>query len=223
MLAWFAGALLAAAVVAATRWWLTRVDPLGRPRPFPVFSVAALALVGGGLFVPVLRHAQLENRLESVASHLVGAPVTVHCQSVSKELMDVGAELGYVRYGADGVPEHATLIKRAQCKDLARYLGSDHHNPSAAEVLAVHVLTHEAMHMAGSTAEDRAECLAVQRDAETARLLGASPEDASVLSQTYWRTVYPRMPDGYRTADCRPGGSLDRGSPDAPWLVPATG
>jgi hypothetical protein len=223
MLAFFAGALLVAAALAATRWWLTRVDSIGRPRPFPVFSVAGLALLGGGLFVPVVRHAQLEHRLNAVASVLVGAPVTVHCQSLGKELVDVGPELGFVRYGANGVPEHSTLIKREACNDLRRYLGSDHHHPSAAEVLAVHVLTHESMHMAGSTDEDRAECFAVQRDAETARLMGASPADAVRLARTYWLTVYPRMPEGYRSAECRPGGALDRVSPDAPWLGGAAG
>jgi hypothetical protein len=223
MLAWFAAALLVAAVVAATRWWLTRVDAIGRPRPFPVLSVVLLAALGGGLFVPVVRHARLEGRLESVAGQLVGAPVSVTCQSVGKELVDVGSELGYVRFGADGVPEHATLIKRDQCTDLSRYLHSDHNHPSDGEVVAVHVLTHEAMHMSGVTAEDRAECLAVQRDAQTARLLGASPEAAHRLARTYWLTVYPRMPDDYRSADCVAGGAMDQRGGDAPWQMSPAG
>jgi hypothetical protein len=223
MLSFVAGALLVAAALAAIRWWLTRVDAIGRPRPFPVFSVTGLALLGGGLFVPVLRHAQLEHRLDSVASVLVGAPVTVHCQSLGKELVDVGPELGFVRYGANGVPEHSTLIKREVCSDLRGYLGSDHHHPSDAQVVAVHVLSHESMHMAGSTDEAQAECFAVQRDAQTARLMGASSADAVRLARTYWLTVYPRMPEGYRSADCAPGGALDRRSPDAPWLGPAVG
>ncbi len=82
----------------------------------------------------------------------------------------------------------------------------------------MHVLTHEAMHMAGITDEARAECLAVQRDAKTARLLGASPQEAADLARRYWRTFYPRMRDEYVTPECRPGGQLDQASPDAPWL-----
>ena len=153
MLTWLAGASLVAAVVAAIRWWLRRVDSLGRARPFPVLSVALLAVAGVGLLVPVVRHGQLEDRLDSAASALVGVPVQVHCQTAGKQFIDAGVELGYVRYGPDGVPERETLIKRKQCRDLAHYLGSSRERPSEAEVVAVHVLTHEVMHMSGVTDE----------------------------------------------------------------------
>ena len=84
--------------------------------------------------------------------------------------------------------------------------------PTRDQVEAVHVLTHEAMHLSGRLEEAAAECAAVQRDAHTARLLGAP-------AAAYWRDVYPLMPDGYRSADCRPGGTLDDGLTDAPWLA----
>ncbi len=218
MLTFLAGALLLAAVVAATRWWLRRVDALGRSRPFPVFSVALLVVMGAGMLVPGVRHHQLEDRLAAVASNLAGHPVVVNCQTAGQEWVDAGAELGYERYGRDGVPERETLIKHAQCKDLSRYLRSHGDHPDHGQVLAVHVLTHEAMHMSGATDEARAECLAVQRDAKTARLLGASPQEAAAMARRYWRTYYPRMPDGYVTPECRAGGQLDLASPDAPWL-----
>jgi len=218
MLTWLASATLLAAVVAATRWWLRRVDALGRARPFPVFSVTVLVIVGVGLLVPGARREQLEDRLEVVAGSLVGAPVVVECQTAGREFIDVGSELGYVRYGPDGVPERATLIKRAPCRELSRYLRSDHDHPNDAQVVAVHVLTHEAMHMSGITDEARAECLAVQHDARTARLLGAAPDEAAELAGRYWRTVYPQMPSRYVSTECRPGGQLDQASPDAPWL-----
>ena len=40
---------------------------------------------------------------------------------------------------------------------------------------------------------------------------------ALALAVSYWRTVYPRMPDGYRSSACRPGGAMDERLPDAPW------
>ena len=218
MLVWLAALVLAAAVVATVRWWLRRVDSLGRARPFPLLSVVLLVVAGVGLLAPVARHEQLEDRLSSTASALVGSPADVRCQTAGQEFVDAGAELGYVRYGRDGVPERATLIKRGPCRALARYLRSDRQDPSHDEVVAVHVLTHEAMHMSGVTQEARAECLAVQQDARTARLLGASAEEAADLARRYWTSVYPRMPSRYVSADCRPGGPLDQGSPDAPWL-----
>ena len=216
MLTWLASAALLGAVVAATRWWLRRVDALGRSRPFPAFSVIVLVIVGVGLLVPGVRHRALEDRLAAVAGALAGVPVVVDCQSAGQQFIDAGAELGYVPYGEDGVPERTTLIKRDQCQDLSRYLRSQ--EPSDDQVLAVHVLSHEAMHMSGITDEARAECLAVQLDARAARLLGASPEAAADLAGRYWRTFYDRLPAHYRSSDCGPGGALDQASPDAPWL-----
>jgi hypothetical protein len=86
-------------------------------------------------------------------------------------------------------------------------------------VVAVHVLTHEAMHLSGRLGEAAAECAAVQRDAHTARLLGARPGDAAELAAAYWRNIYPLMPEGYRSGDCHPGGPLDERLADAPWLA----
>ena len=39
---------------------------------------------------------------------------------------------------------------------------------------------------------------------------------AAVLLQI----VYPLMPDGYRSRDCRAGGPMDERLADAPWLAP---
>ncbi len=220
VLTWTAVGLLGAAALLAGRWLLHRRDGLGRQIRFPVTSVVVLVLVGAGLLVPVVRHHRLEQRLAVAASQLVGAPVRVHCQTAGQEFVDAGAELGYVRWGRDGVPEHQTLVKHAQCGDLADYLGGGKDTPSEDEVVAVHVLTHEAMHMAGETAEAVAECQAVQRDARTAELLGATPEQARRLAETYYASVFPRMPDEYRSEDCVPGGRLDEGLPTAPWAAP---
>ena len=51
----------------------------------------------------------------------------------------------------------------------------------------MHVLTREAMHLAGRLDEAAAKCAAVQRDARTARLLGAAGADAAGLAAAYWR------------------------------------
>lgn len=217
MLTWFAFALLAVALVVAGRWLMHRQDALGRDRAFPLISVLVLASLGGGLLVPVVRHHRLETHLTAVATALVGARAVVHCQTAGQEMLDLGPELGFVRWGPGGVPEHQTLIKREPCGALAHYMGGDYSDPSADEVVAVHVLSHEARHMAGTVNEAAADCQAMQRDARTATLLGATPAQALHLARTYWRTVYPRMPDDYRTLECVPGGALDEHLPDPPW------
>jgi hypothetical protein len=71
--------------------------------------------------------------------------------------------------------------------------------------------------MSGETSEAKTECIAVQRDAEMARLLGASDIAARTLAESYWAQIYPRMPEGYRASQCGPGREMDIHSPDAPW------
>ena len=222
MLTWLSFGLLASVAAVVARWLATRVDAIGRRRGFPWVSVVLLAALAAATAAPVVLDGLRERRLARVASAVVGAKVGVRCQSFGEAFVDARIELGYVRYRPDGRPERSTLIKRDQCRDLAAYQRSDKHHPSGAQVVAVHVLTHEAMHMAGIVDEARAECAAVQRDARTARLLGASPADARVLAGRYWRTVYPLMPDGYRTRDCGPGGPLDEAGQDAPWASPSS-
>jgi hypothetical protein len=219
VLTWSAVGLLSSALLLTARWATHRRDALGRLRAFPLASVLLMVALGTGLLVPVIRHHRLEVRLSDVSSTLVATPVVVHCQTAGQQFVDVGAELGYVRYGSDGVPEHTTLIKRAQCAALSSYLRSDHARPSRDEIIAVHVLSHEARHMAGMTDEARAECQAMQRDAVAAALLGADPQQAWELARSYWHDVYPQMSEGYVSGDCRAGGALDEHLDSAPWAA----
>jgi hypothetical protein len=220
VLTFMAVALLTGAAVAAIGWGLRRTDELGRPRQFPWVTVALLLALGVGAAVPGVLRASQERRLGGAASALAGARVAVRCQSFGGAFVDAGPELGYVRWRADGHPEAWALIKRDQCRHLAAYVRSGHGRPSRDQVVAVHVLTHEAMHLSGRLDEAVAECAAVQRDAHTARLLGAGPAEAAGLAAAYWRNLYPLMPDGYRSGQCRPGGAMDERLPDAPWLAP---
>jgi hypothetical protein len=213
--------LVVAACVMTGRWWMRRYDALGRPRPFPRVGVGLLVVLALVVAVPTyLRHRE-EDRLSAAATQLVGASARVHCQTIGQEMVDLGSELGYVKWGMDGVPEHRTLIKHGPCRALHGYLDSSKQRPNDGQVVAVHVLTHESMHMHGLTGEAQAECAAVQRDAETARLLGADEASARTLARRYWLEIYPRMPDDYRSAQCGPGGSLDEHLPDAPWSYDA--
>lgn len=210
----------AGSVAAALRWWVRGADDLGRPRAFPAITVAVTLVVAVVSAVPVVRHARAQDRLEAVARVLVGQPAQVHCQTFGETWTDAGGELGYVRWGPGGVPERRTLIKYEPCRDLAAYrrgVPSRADDLPLAQVVAVHVLTHESMHMRGLTSESQAECAAVQRDALTATLLGADPAQARALARRYWREVYPRMPSEYVTGACAPGGAQDEHLADPPW------
>lgn len=209
--------MAATAAGVGLRWTVTRVDSLGRTRPFPAISVIVAALGALVCAVPVLLSARLEHRLTAAASDVVGSAVEVHCLTLGQTWLEAHAELGYVLIRPDGRPEHRAVIARQACEDLRSWLQSDRRNPSRDQVIAVHVLTHEAMHMAGVVDEAQAECLAVQRDAQLAQALGGTAQQAGELAFRYWREVYPQMPDSYWSAECRPGGALDDGLPYAPW------
>ena len=219
MLIWVSAALLILGLGLTVRWSLARYDALGRRRDFPRISVALCLVIGIGTAIPVGLHVRTERRLNAAASALAGVEVTVHCQNASEATFDPGPELGYVKYGADGVPDHHTLIKWKPCHELAAWLGSDREHPTRGQMIAVHVLTHETMHMAGSTDEAVTECRAMQRDAAMAERLGADPSAARSLAVRYWQEVYPSMAEGYRSGDCAPGGRLDEHLADPPWPV----
>jgi hypothetical protein len=114
------------------------------------------------------------------------------------------------------MPERKALIKYGVCGDLRHWLRSGKDEPSRKEVIAVHVLTHETMHMRGITDEAQAECAAVQRDAAMAVALGATTAQGEALARRYWAELYPQMPDGYR-GGCGPGGEFDEGFAQTPW------
>lgn len=216
-MAWSVVALLVAAVVVAARWAMRRTDALGRSRRFPVASLVLLVVPAGVLAVPVLRHHGLEDRLSRAATALVGHRVEVHCQTAGEQFVHAGADLGYVAFGPDGRPEPRTVLAREPCAALQAYLDGSRVNPSRDQVVAVHVLSHEARHLAGTVDEARAECEAVQRDAHTARLLGARDADAHRLARLYWAVEHPGLPEAYRSGECAEGAAWDEHLPDAPW------
>jgi hypothetical protein len=216
VLTWLAVGLVAGAAVTAIGWGLRRTDELGRPRRFPWVTVTLLLVMGAAAAAPGgppdLPGAPPQRGRLDAGRGQGGGALPDRRRGLSRRR----PELGYVRWRADGSPEPWTLIKRDQCRHLAAYLRSDKRPPTRDQVVAVHVLTHEAMHLSGRLGEAVAECAAVQRDARTARLLGARPADAAALAGAYWRNLYPLMPDGYRSDDCRPDGPLDEGLADAP-------
>ena len=76
-------------------------------------------------------------------------------------------------------------------------------------LVAVHVLAHESMHLAGIVDEAEADCLGLQLDAFVAMRLGAPSALARQLATDYWTQYYPEQPPGYRSPRCHDGGALD--------------
>ena len=145
--------LLCGAFALAFRWGMHRTDALGRAEPVPRCCARAPArpCAAGrpaGCRAPSRATPPRLGRLE-----LIGTQVSVHCQTAGEAFVDAGWELGFVKYDSEGVPEHKTLIKQGPCHDLRAYLHSSKAHPNANQILAVHILTHESMHMSGITTE----------------------------------------------------------------------
>lgn len=190
------------------------------------FLVVLIAVLG---FFEV-RWLVREHQYSQIASELVGREVSVHCQRSAASLVDISGFMGYVPYPADGSPADEAFLRNDTCRALGRYVSSDdvRSSPELVELMAVHVLTHEAMHMAGERVEARAECMAVQRNVDTATALGADAAQAALLASAYYELVYPDVPPEYRSELCAPGAEWDEGLPGAPWTagnveIPATG
>jgi len=90
----------------------------------------------------------------------------------------------------------------------------------ASKLVAVHVLSHEAVHLSGFHGEASAECLAVQVDAYVATALGADEGFARAMAREFWRDHYRPRSDAYRSRDCRDGGRLDLFPERAGWPTP---
>ena len=89
-------------------------------------------------------------------------------------------------------------------------------------LVAVHVIAHESMHLAGFVDEAEADCLGVQLDALVAVRLGASAAFARQLATDYWTQYYPEQAPRYRSPGCRDGGSLDLFPGRPGWPTPAS-
>lgn len=181
------------------------------------FAIPLCALIAlTGLYLGY-RKWSLESKLNAVVAELSGVPNgSVACRNAMQEMI-FSTNAGWVNVDEHGNMSNQTVLTRDICNDLRGYLDSAKVSPSAGQVLAVHVLTHESMHIAGERNEARTECQAIQRNAKTAELLGAAPDAAQALAREYWESFYPRMRDRYRTSECRAGGSLDETPDDGIW------
>jgi hypothetical protein len=116
-----------------------------------------------------------------------------------------------MRAGEAGKPARKVKVRVALLGECDRW---------GAILMAVHVLTHESMHLAGVVDEAEADCLAVQSDAWVAGALGADAQFARAFAREYWISYYPSQEPRYRSPDCRDGRRLDLFAGRRGWPVP---
>lgn len=186
-----------------------------------VLSVVSVLV---GLYLgPYRDRAEAErDALAEIASSIADRPVAIHCPSALERLTEVSPHDGSVAFSADGRPADYADLSGATCSHLADFderaargeLDCLIENTRCRReieqtAVAVNVLTHESYHLAGHRNESAVQCYAMQRNAEAARLLGATAEQASALARFVYEHVYPALPQEYRSSDCHDGGPYD--------------
>ena len=171
--------------------------------------VGAMLIVAALLAIFPVRHLLFEMRLARVAEELIGHEhVIVDCQSTFDSIFHLGAA-GFVYRDSGRIN-----LEVRTCRWLRGYL-DDPVGADPLELFSLHVLTHEAMHVAGIYNEKRADCSAFQRNHRTAILLGVPGNVAILNARDLHRTRAPSHP--YYSPECEPGGGMDEKLPDAVW------
>lgn len=137
----------------------------------------------------------------AVASKVVsGNPdAEVKCQRISETFFDTTlSNVGHVDWATPNVSH----LDYKQCKAIQSWLKHKENPSDIKEIQALHVLTHEAVHVSGEKDEAITECTAINRDALLVQALGGSPEIATAIAQTYFHHIYPRMKSSYRLDGC---------------------
>lgn len=183
------GLLLLALVALLVRWYWTG----RRPTAMLTFLVVLTVLLGWFEF----RWQQTEAAANRGAAVVAGEESAgIRCQRLSETLFWARSAIGYVGVDQEGNPEEALLTYEV-CTALRSWLESDKAAPSRDEVIAVHVVSHEAAHLTGEFNEAIAECLALKYDADVAVAMGATREQAEALAFTYRVEVYPTLRSEY--------------------------
>lgn len=199
-----AAGLVAFSLIAWYRVATRRDDIDGRGFRLVVAGVVTvLAFIAG--YVEVAHH--LRQQLATEALEVISDVDGIHadCERFTEELFNLTQYQGYVYYDGSNVVH----LRRNICHDLWHYAHGGQANPTEGQTIAVHVVTHEAMHINGVREEAVAECIAVQINHFVAEKLGATPAQARELQRRYYLLYYPRQRDYYISYECREGGDLD--------------
>ena len=148
-----------------------------------------------------------ERTFAAIAREIAQRDVSIRCQTLVGEIVDVDAEYGSVEFDGDGRPHNQARLDRSICSALAR-VADEKRVPLERASLAVEALAHEAYHLAGVQDEAATQCYGLQAMRFVAARLGASPS----LAHAYVRAAvarYPTLPESYRSVECREGGALD--------------
>jgi len=191
----------------------SRAQPLYKPY---LFMCIALALACAWQPFKIWR---FERHLAANASELADhRPATVHCNTILDTMLDSEQ----LASGHANLQSGEIVFQYGWCERLLDYLAAPE-QADAEDFFALHMFTHESMHVRGEANEAKTECQAIQRDYRVAKMLGVPPELAHKQALAHYQNSYlPRKQQGalsaqYYSDECTPGGALDEHLDDSTW------
>jgi hypothetical protein len=192
------------ALTLARTWW--------------TFVFICLALSAGLAWVPG-RYWLLERELERVSTTLAdGRKAKVHCNTFFDTMFDPNQ----LAAGHANIETGEVVMQKPWCGRILDYLADPYH-ADREQIFALHMITHEAMHVRGERDERKTECQAIQRNYRTAVLLGIPDHLAARHALEYYQTMYMQRAEvgglsgSYFSPQCKPRGALDERLPDSTW------
>lgn len=159
--------------------------------------------------LPALVYTAYEVRWQSFESGLVVAAAPVlgptkaefGCERLTRNFFASRGLPGHVLFDKSGKPQSEAFLSAQTCAGIADFQANPQ-APDLAAIMAVHVMTHEAVHLTGIRNEGITECLALQADVLVMMRLGATRAAAHAAAQRYREEIYPRLHAEYRRASC---------------------
>jgi hypothetical protein len=192
------------------------------PRPVNKMTLVIWLTLAALCAWPPLQQWRLERLLSSTATTLAdGRPAKVHCNSLFDTLFDTEMlSGGHAELGSGQI-----VLQPQGCSALTAYLRHPE-RASREELWSLGLITHESMHVLGTTNEVLTECRAVQHNYRAAKLLGVPDAIAKQNALDYYRKIYRArsnlgpMQSQYYSSECAPGKSLDERLVNSTWAVP---
>ncbi len=197
-------------------WLIVREirNPLGKFDSFSIGYILILAALAGASAYPPYKTWRLETMLSEKASIIAERPnVKVRCNSMFESLFSGSVAVRSVA-GTAYIDTGEIFFESGWCKKFMAYLDNPR-DPDYEILFAMHVFTHEVMHIRGERNEQKTDCQAIQRNHLVGDLLGIDREVSMKNAKNYYSNFYPRHPYFHRS--CKPGGKLDEKLPDSIW------
>lgn len=199
--------IIIVAILAIVLLYFLLWDTLVKKNQFNWFMIPLVSLAFLPLGIMEFRWSLMEAKLGTVVSEISGKKAgTVHCQRLSEAFFDTKVSVaGHV----SSENPHIAVVNYEQCQQIFSWLEQGKKMPNEEQIKALHVFTHESVHVSGEYNEAVTECTAINRDYLTVKALGGSEETGRQMASIYYETIWPKMPKEYILADCKIDATFD--------------